>query len=202
MKVIHMALMRSMPDVEKPVILCHGANLESFGFFQRNGVREMLTTFSRIIVQRIRPGQRITVEQEQMNEYQVHVHVRADGLAGVITADLEYPARVAFGLLAQLMDDFVNAAPGWEKETRDDAIAFPPIADAIVRCQDPANFDKIVKIQRDLDDTTAVLHKTIDNILERGEKLDQLVERSDDLSAQSKLFYKQARKTNSCCVIS
>ena len=44
--------------------------------------------------------------------------------------------------------------------------------------------------------------KTIDNLLERGEKLDSLVERSDDLSKQSKMFYKQARKTNSCCVVS
>ena len=42
---------------------------------------------------------------------------------------------------------------------------------------------------------------TIDNILERGEKLDDLVARSDELSATSKQFYKQARKTNSCCVI-
>ena len=89
MKVIHIGIMRSSPDIEKPVMLCHAANLESFGFFQRNGVKEMLTTFSRIIVQRIRPGQRITVEQEQMNEYQVHVHVRADGLVGVLTADME-----------------------------------------------------------------------------------------------------------------
>jgi DNA polymerase IIIc chi subunit len=29
-----------------------------------------------------------------------------------------------------------------------------------------------------------------------------LVDRSNDLSAQSKMFYKQAKKTNSCCVIS
>jgi synaptobrevin family protein YKT6 len=112
-----------------------------------------------------------------------------------------YPARVAFTLISTLLDQFAEGCAEWEKEVRDDAIAFPPLNEAIVACQDPANFDKITKIQRDLDDTTQVLHKTIDNILERGEKLDRLVERSDDLSAQSKLFYKQARKTNSCCVI-
>ena len=58
------------------------------------------------------------------------------------------------------------------------------------------------KIQKDLEDTTQVLHKTIDSVLERGVKLDTLVERSDTLSMQSKMFYKQAKKTNSCCVIS
>ena len=201
MQIIHLALLRTSSPGDA-VVLSQCSDLAQFGFFERPTVRQMLQFFAKTVCGRVSPGQRVSVDQEEMEGYRVHAHVRADGLAGVITADLEYPARVAFSLLAQLMDDFVNAAPGWEKETRDDAIAFPPIADAIVRCQDPANFDKIVKIQRDLDDTTAVLHKTIDNILERGEKLDQLVERSDDLSAQSKLFYKQARKTNSCCVIS
>jgi len=35
--------------------------------------------------------------------------------------------------------------------------------------------DKILKIQRELDETKIVLHKTIDSVLARGEKLDNLV---------------------------
>lgn len=46
-----------------------------------------------------------------------------------------------------------------------------------------------------------VLHDTIDSILKRGEKLDSLVDKSNDLSLASQMFYKQARKTNSCCVL-
>ena len=61
--------------------------------------------------------------------------------------------------------------------------------------------DKISAIQKELNETTAVLSKTIDNVLERGEKLDDLVSKSQDLSSQSKVFYKQAKKTNSCCVV-
>ena len=38
-------------------------------------------------------------------------------------------------------------------------------------------------------------------LLQRGEKLEDLVERSGELSAQSKLFYKQAKRANSCCVV-
>ena len=44
-----------------------------------------------------------------------------------------------------------------------------------------------------------ILHKTIDEILVRGERLDDLVDRTADLSAQSKQFYKVAQKHNSCC---
>ena len=41
--------------------------------------------------------------------------------------------------------------------------------------------------------------QTIDSVLRRGEKLDALVDKSNDLSLASQMFYKQARKTNSCC---
>jgi synaptobrevin family protein YKT6 len=71
----------------------------------------------------------------------------------------------------------------------------------VAKYQDPVNADQIMKIQKNLDETRDVLHKTIDSVLERGEKLEDLVERSGELSAQSKLFYKQAKRANSCCVV-
>lgn len=42
-------------------------------------------------------------------------------------------------------------------------------------------------------------HNTIEAVLERGEKLDDLVAKSEGLSMQSKAFYKTAKKTNACC---
>ncbi len=36
-------------------------------------------------------------------------------------------------------------------------------------------------------------HKNIESMLDRGEKIDSLVEKSNDLNSQSKLFYKQVR---------
>uniref|UniRef100_A0A8C5IVK2 V-SNARE coiled-coil homology domain-containing protein n=1 Tax=Junco hyemalis TaxID=40217 RepID=A0A8C5IVK2_JUNHY len=44
-------------------------------------------------------------------------------------------------------------------------------------------------------------HNTMESLLERGEKLDDLVSKSEVLGAQSKAFYKTARKQNSCCEI-
>lgn len=61
--------------------------------------------------------------------------------------------------------------------------------------------DKIMKLNVQLAETKELLHQTIDKVLERGEKLDDLVDKSATLSAQSKLFYKQAKKTNSCCIV-
>ena len=84
--------------------------------------------------------------------------------------------------------------------------------------QDPTKSDAMSRLQTDLDDTKIILvswtqpwrsflltvdfysqHNTIEAVLERGEKLDDLVDKSEALSMQSKTFYKTARKTNSCC---
>ena len=43
--------------------------------------------------------------------------------------------------------------------------------------------------------------KPLLSVLQRGEKIDDLVAKSDGLSAQSKMFYTQAKKQNSCCVL-
>lgn len=39
--------------------------------------------------------------------------------------------------------------------------------------------------------TKITLHKTIESVLQRGEKIDDLVQKSDGLSAQSKMFYRE-----------
>jgi len=70
-------------------------------------------------------------------------------------------------------------------------LSYPELADYIKKYQDPQQADSIMKIQKELDETKIVLHKTIESVLERGEKIDTLVAKSDGLSAQSKMFYTQ-----------
>jgi synaptobrevin homolog YKT6 len=57
--------------------------------------------------------------------------------------------------------------------------------------QNPSEVDSISRIQKELDETKIVLHKTIESVLERGEKIDDLVMKSDGLSMQSKMFYRK-----------
>lgn len=200
MKVVGIAILRTGSDIPDPISLTSASDLSSYGFFQRQGVKEMLTFFSKTFSKRTAPGQRQSIAHES---YVVHCYTRSDGLAGTVITDEEYPNRVAFVLLTQMLDDFTTAfGNSWTTVDQPESVAFPPIEDYIAKYQDPAAADKVTKIQKDLDETTQILHKTIDNVLERGVKLDNLVERSDDLSKQSKMFYKQAKKTNSCCVIS
>ncbi len=47
----------------------------------------------------------------------------------------------------------------------------------------------------------AMQHETIEQLLERGEKLDDLVQKTDKLSGTSKAFYKEVRELESACII-
>ena len=47
-------------------------------------------------------------------------------------------------------------------------ISFPQLKEYIQKYQDPHAADSIMKIQKELDETKIVLHKTIESVLERG----------------------------------
>lgn len=86
-----------------------------------------------------------------------------------------------------------------------DAIHFahaPPL-EALQTVYDPTPTSnhkaRVGTVLKTLDETKAVLHQTIDQVLARGEKLDDLVHKSARLSETSKMFYTQAQKHNSFC---
>ena len=87
------------------------------------------------------------------------------------------------------MDEFLSRYPRSTFASSDPSLPFPQLKEYLEKYQDPQQADSIMKIQKELDETKIVLHKTIESVLERGEKIDSLVEKSDGLSAQSKMFY-------------
>nr|CAD7400621.1 unnamed protein product [Timema poppensis] len=99
-----------------------------------------------------------------------------------------------------VLDDFsLKFPPSLWPSGSEETIIFPQLNAYLVRYQNPREADAMTKIQEELDETKIILHNTIEAVLERGEKLDDLVAKSEGLSLQSKAFYKTARKTNSCC---
>lgn len=198
MKITAILVLRCNPGDENPIILANATDVSHFGYFQRSSVREFIVFVSRTVAKRTQPGQRQSVQHE---EYNVHAYNRG-GLCALGFMDDHYPVRSAFSLLNQVLDEYQkNFGDSWKTVRSDVTQPWPYLDDALTKFQDPAQADKILKIQRELDETKIILHKTIDSVLERGEKLDTLVEKSSDLSAASQMFYKQAKKTNQCCTI-
>ena len=153
----------------------------------------------RTCVAKTNPGDYQRLEHEGNYIYIICKH---NGISGVCVADSEYPQRVAFGIITKLLEDFQEHCGGKiSQDKSDNCMSFPPLEEALQKFQDPGEADKISKIQKDLEETKQVLYNTIDAVLARGEKLDDLIEKSDTLSMQSKKFYKTAKKHNQCCVV-
>ncbi|KAI9457600.1 snare protein YKT6 [Lactarius psammicola] len=198
MKIYSLAVILAPPSGPSAT-LCSASDLSSFSFYQKGSVGEFMSFFTKTVAERTPQGARQSVQE---NQYTAHVYNRggAEQLAGVIITDHEYPVRPAFSLLSKLLDDFTAKIPQ-SSFSNPSAISFPDINTYLQKYQDPRHADNIMRVQQELDETKIVLHKTIESVLQRGEKLDNLVERSTALSAQSKMFYKTAKKQNSCCTV-
>ncbi|KAJ3209391.1 palmitoyltransferase [Dinochytrium kinnereticum] len=197
MKVYSIAVLTKSPKVQ---ILANEYDLMSFNYFQRGSAQEFLNFFIQTITERTNPGMRQKIEE--MDTYAGHVYVRHDGLAGTIVTDKEYPTVSAFSVLNKILDEFSSKFPASQWASLTPAVtvtSFPELKQQLVKYQDPHAADPLLRVQRDLDETKIVLHNTMKSLLGRQEKLEELVERSDALSAQSKMFYKTAKKSNSCC---
>ncbi|XP_076587703.1 synaptobrevin homolog YKT6 [Chaetodon auriga] len=174
-------------------------DLSPFGFFQRSSIQEFMTFTSALIVERTSHGSRASIKEQ---EYLCHVYVRNDNLSAVVIADAEYPQRVCFTLLEKVLEEFSRQVdsidwPSGNPET----INYKALDIYLSKYQNPREADAMTKVQAELDETKIVLHNTMESLLERGEKLDDLVAKSEHLGLQSKAFYKTARKQNSCCEI-
>lgn len=198
MKILSCVIWRHRGEETPPIRLAQAKNLQSFGVFQRGTIDQHITFATRTVVQRTSPGTRQTVQLDD-NPFVVHVHVRHDGLCGTVVADREYPARVAFSYLSKQMSDFERDISNWKALTIDQSMEPASMLADINKFQNPQEADKVTKIQSNLDEITEVMQKNINEVLKRGENLDNLMDKSNDLNIASKQFYKQAKKTNQCC---
>ncbi|KAJ2897078.1 YKT6-SNARE for endoplasmic reticulum-golgi transport [Zalerion maritima] len=178
--------------------LCCAKNTAEWSRWTAGSVSEFMTLFAKTVAERTKPGQRQDVEQQ---EHTFHAYARSEGICGIIISDHEYPLLTAHSLLSKVVDEFLAKNPRSSFASGNPTLNFPELEDYILRYQNPQEADNITKIQKELDETKIVLHKTIESVLQRGEKIDDLVAKSDGLSAQSKMFYSQAKKQNSCCSV-
>ncbi len=160
----------------------HKQNLRFVNFFQRNSVQALLDEFSLVAASRLQDPERKIYEH---SDFQFLCYRYGDIVCILIT-DNEYPSRVSFDLLNHAM----------HTDSSEKYLEY-----VIEHCQNPHLFDNLNKVKHQLDETLVIMHENVNRVLERGDSIDELVERSERLSKTSKMFYKVARKHNRCCII-
>ena len=211
MKILAVVVYRVDSDSESkqpqaaPVRLAHTYDLSNFSFFQRGIVAESLMFGTRTVAQRTSAGVRQSVNIKQPSDadnYVCHVyHQASNHLVVCMVCDPEYPERTAHALLIRTLAEFEksSATEPWQtiRQDRDHQPLW--LAQNLQGWQDPTNVDKLAKIQKNLDEITDIMHKNIQEVMNRGESLDSLLLQSEDLSNSSRLFYKRAKDHNRCC---
>ncbi|KAF8819392.1 SnaRE protein [Cardiosporidium cionae] len=186
----------------EPIQLAAIMDLSSFPFFYRAQVKEHVLFGSKLIAARTHLGGRQVVEFEQ-NIGKCHVYVHPCGLCATAISSPSYPLRVAFGFVSQAIQNFNEMYQGqWEKISQDmpEGDMFAAAGKTLLATyQNPTEADKILKVQKDLDEVKDVMLKNIDELLQRGESLDALMQKSENLSSSAYQLYRQGKRANQCC---
>jgi len=196
-KLIALTLYKWKEEDSVEVLSCQ--DLGFLSFFQRPTVKEHIKFHSRLVINRTGMGKRMSTEFDQ-NLGKCHSWVHPQGLGITCLVDAEYPMRVAFTLMSEVARIFLEQKGGkWETVSSDVNLECPDITTMFSKFQNPAEADKLTKIEKDLEEVKGVVMQSMDDLLKRGESLDRLMEKSKDLSNTSVNFYRTAKKNNQCC---
>ena len=153
-------------------------DLSFVSFFNRNSVSELMHEFVKGAVKTIQDHRKIF----EYPPWQLVCH-RVQDINAVIVTDNDYPTNVSFELLKK-----IHESPNI-------------ITNILSNCQDPRTVSNMYRVRAQLDETMVIMHENIEKIIKRGSDIDELVEKSETLSTQSRMFYKVAKKHNRCCII-
>ncbi|KAF6779726.1 hypothetical protein AHF37_00943 [Paragonimus kellicotti] len=185
MKLFSLQILYKTDNQSKVLQASH--ELSTFSYFHRSNIREFMVFTGKLVCDKTERCQRGLVKEQ---DYICHVYVRPDYLSGVLISDQEYPPRVAQTLLVKATEDFAVQYPchTWNNLAEESATC-KKIDEYLQRYQNPLEADSLMRLHNEVDETKVILHNTLESLLSRGEKLDDLVQRSEGLSLQSKMFY-------------
>lgn len=164
------------------VNMCAKPTLERLYWYQRSSVTDVLMSMTTIAaLQCLLENQRQDTKCSPLAELPgfkslAHFDSAHQCINTMLCTDA-YSDRVAFQILKQ---EFTE--------------------ETVTAIQDPANVDKLYKVQQQLDSLKEDTMAIVDKVIQRGGNLEDLERRSGALNEQSKHFYMGARKLNRCCI--
>lgn len=156
-------------------------SLSSFGYFTRSHIQGILETISQRLVENIDSN----VYQEFIHHFDSKESCKfsaksSSDLTAIATTVTDYPSSTLKLLLT-------------------DALKGASLKELISEYQDFKKKDILAQIQDELAQTETILTKTVESVLGRGEKIDELINSADNLSFQTKSLYRLSRKQNKRC---
>lgn len=199
MKLISMHILRKVDN--KAIFLSSEFELSFLNFLKRNFAKEPIRFAARTASTRTKNGETLQVTGEEFEGMIVYIRVTTQGTAFVIIADKEYPKSAAFKVTAEIEKRFFlfKSEEQLSNFNSDTDVGFSELPELLKKYQDPDQADKLRKIESQLTEIETNLSKTMSELLERGENLDDLMKASEDIGNTAFQFYQNAKKTNQRC---
>jgi synaptobrevin family protein YKT6 len=174
---------------DQVTVLDSAKDFSEVGFMYRRSATELCDLAATNLAISPKPDRFMSVQEKQF----LFLIFRKNEAVTVVVASEDYPSRPGFTILREIMGEYDQCSgrfPGGKSAV---------IQRAIHEYQDPRKADKLLQIQTNLDEIRDIMTQNLQSALARGETLAQLAEKSENISAQSKMFAREAEKLNKCC---
>jgi len=122
-----------------------------------------------------------------------------DGFAFMVVADESIGRQLPFAFLERVREDFKRRHGGGKADT---AVAHsldrdfgPKLKEHMQYCVDhPEEMNKLAKVKAQVNEVKGVMMENIEKVLDRGEKIELLVDKTENLRYQADNFQKQGKQ--------
>ena len=126
-------------------------------------------------------------------EHEFHLY-SSDGLFYLCLAEQGVQLRIAYSLLASLQEKFLSHyGERWQRANAYAMSDFSRVINGeLKRFNDPES-DKMYRLKGEIAEVKDVMRNNINKVLERGEKIELLVDKSEALAESATVFHKRAK---------
>ncbi|KAJ7520517.1 hypothetical protein O6H91_19G008900 [Diphasiastrum complanatum] len=122
-----------------------------------------------------------------------------DGFAYMVVADEEFGRQIPFAFLERVKEDFKRRYGGGRADTAManslDKEFGSKLKEHMQYCVDhPDEMNKIAKIKQQVSEVKGIMMDNIEKVLDRGEKIELLVDKTENLRFQADNFQRQGRQ--------
>ena len=163
--------------------------------------KEHVNFNTRLISERTPPGTKASISLEK-DVGICYCWTTTDGISVTAVCDNEYPEKGVFSMINKLILEFREKyAPTGILETadKDQDLKWDRLEWYMKEWQNPHNADKLLKVEKELMEVNEIMRKNMNDLMKRGETIEDLMAKSKDLSTASVSFYKKAKKANTRC---
>ena len=188
----------------KPIFLKSAYALGFVNVMKRYFAKDPLNFAARTCISKIKREETVKVQIQEVDNALLYAHINHEGICTVIICDEEYPESAAKKVLLQMQKSFLElySPEVFTQYETDQEMKYVELDNMIKKYQDPKEADKLIKIESELNEIQGMLTKTMEDLMDRGEKLDDLMKQSDDISNMAYNFYDKSKKANKkCCSI-